>query len=239
MLAGFCLLGAAEAGAQLRPDLPFGEGEELVYRASTVLGSVGRGSMRVAGPDEVRGHATLLLSFDFSGRMGPLRAESRARSWLCPDALASLRYQRTERSPLFSGSEAVEIYPEERRWRSAAGETGAIPAGAPLDELSFIYFIRTLPLADSAVYTLARHFAAERNPVSVRVVRRMRLRVPAGEFQAVEVEMSVKDRRSYGGRGSIRLFFTDDARRLPLRIVSSVPVVGSVTLSLESFTPGR
>lgn len=217
------------------PAVPFAVGEELTFQArSSRFGSLGTGVMSVEGGETVRGRRTYLLSFRFRGRVGPAVVEDRTRSWFDPRGLASLRYEKHERSPLSSRTEEVEMYPAARRWEAADGTVGGSVTDAPLDELSFLYFLRTLPLADGDAYSLDRHFDPRRNPVRVRVVGRSRLSVPAGEFSTVEVEMRVKDPDRYGGEGVIRMFLTDDARRIPVRIVSSMPVVGSVTLSLRS-----
>jgi len=107
----------------------------------------------------------------------------------------------------------------------------------PLDELSFVFFLRTLPLAPGDTYSFDRHYDPARNPVRVRVVGRGPLRVPAGEFRAVEVEMRVRDRTRYGGEGVIRIHFTDDARHLPLRLESQIPVAGRMVLALDALGP--
>ena len=109
---------------------------------------------------------------------------------------------------------------------------------APLDELSFIYFVRTLRLADGDSYSLARHYDAARNPVRVRVVGRGVTQVPAGRFQTVRVEMRVRDPVRYQGEGVIHIHLTDDARRLLVRMESSIPRAGRMVLSLESGSGG-
>ena len=113
-----------------------------------------------------------------------------------------------------------------------------MPTGAPVDELSFIFFIRTLRLAPGDSYTLARHYDATRNPVRIRVVGRGPMRVPAGTFQTIEVEMRVTDPAHYRGEGVIRLHLSDDARRIPVRIESAIPRAGRMVLSLESGAGG-
>lgn len=174
-------------------------------------------------PRRWTGRRALLLSFDFRGRVGPAVVENHTRSWVDPDSLASLRFTKRERSPITSRNDDVRMDPARGRWEGADGTGGALPADRPLDELSFIFFIRTLPLAEGAVYSLNRHFEPGRNPVVVRVVRRGRTTVPAGEFATVEVEMRVKDSARYrGGEGVVRLSLTDDDRHLPVRIESQM-----------------
>jgi hypothetical protein len=228
------LLAAPPALAQApASSKPFAPGEVLTYRAvSGRFGSFGRGTMRVQGPVDIRGVEALQLSFEFRGRVGIFRVEDRTHSWVSVDDLSSLRYEKTERSPLGSRSEDVEIYPEEGRWENALGGSGETECPHPLDELSFLYFVRSLPLADGAEYTLTHHFDRGRNPVTLKVRGRETVEVPAGVFETIVVEMRVRDERV----STMRLFLMDDEARVPVRIESSAPWVGSTRLLLESVS---
>lgn len=231
---------AGGAAAQGTPRaLPFSVGEEAVFRVSRPgLGRVGTGTLRVSGPEEVRGQRAVLLSFDIRGRVAIATVEDHTRSWLVPERMASLRYTKRERSPVGSRDQDVTIDPAARRW-TEGDRQGPVATDAPLDELSFLFLLRTLPLETGATYDLNRHYDPRRNPVTLRVLRRSRVTVPAGTFDVVEVEMQVRDPERYGGRpGVIRIQMSDDARRLPVRIESSVPVLGRMVMSLESYTPG-
>ena len=234
-LISLLALGAPSAAQPDRPALPFAVGETLRYRAvSGRIGTFGTGVLRVEGPETVRGQETLRLCFDFQGRVGPFRVRDHTRSWVIPGRMAAVRYQKQEQSPLGARRESVEIFPAEQRWADESGPAGQTPSPDPLDELSFLFYVRTLPLESEALYTVVRHFDADRNPVLVRVLRRERVTVPAGDFSTVVVEMKVRDRRVFAGHGSLVLYLTDDARRVPVRIDSSVPGVGGTRLLLES-----
>ena len=229
--------GATSAGGQLPEPLPFGVGERLTYRARAArMGVTGRGSMWIEGPVTVRGRRVYLLRFDFRAGLGPIKAVDETESWLDPVAMMSLRFHKHERHPLSKYTERVELFPDERRWQAEDGRAGASPTAAPLDELSFMYFIRTLPLAPDSTYRFDRHFEAGRNPASVRVVRRETVATGAGEFPTILVELRVKDPRRYRGEGVIKINFTDDTRRLPVRIESTMPIVGNAVLVLESYS---
>lgn len=229
-----------EAPAQSAARLPFGPGESLTYEVrSSRFGEVGQGTMKVGGPEEVRGHEAYVLHFDFRTRVALFTVEDRTRSWLDPQNFASLRYHKRERQPLSSLEEEVEIHPEERRWEDAGGRSGRTPTSAPLDELSFIYFLRTLPLVDGEVLELERHFDPARNPVLVRIRGRELLHAPIGDFETVLVEMQVHDAGRFGGQGVMRFHLTDDARRLPVRIETRVPIAGTLVLDLVQATLGH
>lgn len=236
VLAGAMLTaGAGTADAQ---GLPFSAGETCVYRGSSRLGRIGTGTMAVERA-ELDGAGLLLLRFDFRGRVGPAGIEDHSRSWFDAASRGARRFTKRERSPLGSRDEDVRMDAATRRWRpTAGGAGGAMPTDAPLDELSFLYYIRTLRLASGDSYTLARHYDAARNPVRVRVVGRGPIRVPAGVFQTIEVEMRVIDPVRYRGEGVVQLHYTDDARRILVRMESAIPRAGRMVLSLESGAGG-
>jgi len=229
----------AQARPEAREALPFAAGERLEYRARVArFGEIGRAVLWVEGPLELRGQQVLRLRFDIDTRVGPVRVVDRTESWLDPERMTALRYHKHERHPMARRDERVELFPGARRWERADGVHGASETDLPLDELSFLYFLRTLPLdADTAV-TVARHFDPERNPTTVRVVGRETLATPAGEFRTVVVEMRVRDQRRYRGEGVLRLHLSDDARRLPVRIESTVPIAGRAVMTLDAYTSG-
>lgn len=249
-LAVFIALGAAPLSAQLQPALaapvrpvfgaavvatrPFYVGERLEYAVRlSGVGLKGNGAMWTDGPETVRGTETYVLHFGFKARLGPVKVSDMTTSWLDPRRMASLRFVKRERHPFSSHDEDVALFPEQKRWSAADGAAGTALTDAPLDELSFIYFLRTIPLAADSVYRFDRHFDAQRNPTTVRVVRRESLTVGAGTFAAVLVEMRVRDPARYQGEGIIKIHFSDDARRLPLRIESTLPVAGTALLTLK------
>ena len=223
--------------AQAGGERPFTEGEVLAYQVS--LGKHGRsgtGWLRVQPAQPLRAEPVVLLRFDFETTVGPFHIQHHSRSWLSARRMTALRYEVDERVPLKTVRERVEIFPDDQRWERAATK-GRSSSLEPLDELSFLYALRTMALTPGVVHRLDRHFDARRNPVVVRVLRREPLRVPAGEFSTVVVEMEVRDPERFGGRGLLRLYLTDDARRLPVRIESQVPVAGQLVLELKPPPP--
>ena len=234
LIAGLC---AARQGADGNAGLPFVIGESLSYQVTVAkAGKVGRAKMWVEGPVAVRGRETYLLRFDSRVKIAFMTAVSRTSSWFDPVRGSSLRYVKQENNPLTRHNESVEMYPDERRWTGLEGATGTTADPLPLDELSFIYFIRTLPLTPGAVHRFDRHFDASRNPTGVRMIRRETIPTPMGELRTFLVEMRVRDPRHYKGEGVIRIHLTDDECRVPARIQSEMPVVGTGVLTIESQT---
>jgi hypothetical protein len=125
-------------------------------------------------------------------------------------------------------------------WRDAEGPTGALAHPYPLDELSFLYYLRTLRVPRDTILRLARHFDAERNPTFVRLVGRDTLTTPAGIFRTRIIEMEVRDPKRYRGTGTIRIHLSEGDCPVPVRIESRMPILGTTTLTLTGWaTPPR
>jgi Protein of unknown function (DUF3108) len=229
---GVCASGrvASETAA-----LPFSVGEKITYEVSVARGGkVGTAAMWIEGPVDVRGTSTYLLRFDSRIRIALLSAVSSSSSWFDPLKGLSLRFLKHEKNPLARHDESVDLYPDQKEWKSAKGETGQSLSNTPLDELSFMYFIRTLPMTPGATYRFDRHFDSARNPTTVTVIRREMIPTPMGELRVILVEMRVRDPQHYKGEGVIRIHLTDDECRLPARIESTMPVVGTAVLTIAS-----
>ena len=241
-LALLCATGATEAqgmaaSASDDDQLPFFSGERLTYRVRVSrFGGSGKAELTVEGPVDLRGTSTYVLRSNVQTRVGPVKAVNRSESWLDVVRMATLRFTKRERSVVSNAAESVELFPERRAWQTADGRVGESGTDAPLDELSFIYFLRTTLLRPDSTYRYDRHFDPARNPTVVRVLGREQVKTPAGAFSTLLIEMRVRDPARYRGDGVIRINMTDDHCRLPVRIVSDVPLAGEATLTLEAHS---
>jgi hypothetical protein len=195
--------------------------------------------MSVEGPVDVRGISTYLLRSHTKAGMGPFKGWQLMESWLDPLTVRSLRFHEQERRFLRTRSVRTEILPDDRRWINEDGGSGESITNASLDELSFIYFLRTLAPGRDTLYQFNSHFDATRNPVIVRESPGGVVETSSGTFTTTLMEMRVHDPRRYHGEGIIRVFLTDDGCRLPVRIESSVPGMGSFVLTMDTYVaPG-
>ena len=216
--------------------LPFQPGEALTYQVRVSrVGDVGTGRMWIEGPVTEGGTSVWRLRFEMEAGKGPIRASDRTTSWLDPLRFAIHRFEKSERHLLSRSEERVTIDSLTKRWSDAGGRSGPLGNDAPLDELSFIYLLRTLPLDSGAVLRLDRHFDAARNPTIVRVVGRDTLTTPAGNFRTRIVEMEVRDPKRYRGTGTIRIHIDEGGCHMPVRIESRMPVLGVTTLTLTAW----
>lgn len=225
---------------QVPDELPFRPGERLTYSVRlSRFGTVGKATMSLEGPVSIRGLAAYALRFELRARVGPFTATERTESWVDLAQMASLRFSKEERSPFARRDEAVEIFLDSGRWQASDGTEGEVTAAAPLDELSFIYFIRTLVLKPDSLYEFNRHFDILRNPTTLRLLKRDTITTAAGRFPVTLVEMRVRDSRRYKEEGIIRIYLSEDDMRLPVRIESVMPVGRMTVLTLDSHISPR
>ena len=222
--------GAVEA-RQL--EVPFGVGERLVYDVKFGSLRVGTGSMEVVGIESVRGRQAWHTEFRIRGGTFFYKVNDLFESWFEVGSLASLRHRqdidegRRERERVF------QIYPERKAYTENDGEERP-SVEAPLDDGSFLYFIRTVPLEIGRTYEFNRYFRPDRNPVTIRVVRRERIEVPAGTFDAIVIRPEIKTKGIFSKDGQAEIWLADDSTRAMLQLKSKLSF-GSLNLYLKSY----
>lgn len=197
-------------------------GERLTYEVTSArFGKMGKAEFSVVSLES----GNVRLAFDFNARVLVFKASDHTFSELEAVTLRTLRYGKRERSPVGKRDEEVAIDHETSTWTDR-GQVKKLASANALDELSFIYLIRNLDLAAGEERVLRRHFDETRNPVSIRAV---------SYTENVEIiEMSVPDSRQKSGVSVIRFHVSRDPRRIPLRIETSMPVAGRITMTYIS-----
>lgn len=219
--------------------VPYGPGERLTYDVKLGWFSVGSGHMTVVGMDTVRGHSTYHVQMGIEGGIPLARVNDTFESWIDTRTLASRRFVQDQHEVNYKRFRQFEFFPEEARYeRADVEDSGSLPTNLPLDDISFVYFVRTVPLDVGETYTYNRYFKEDGNPVVLHVVRKDRVTVPAGTFNTIVVKPVIQTRGLFGEGGEAELHFTDDSRRILVMMRSKVPVVGSLSLHLSSVVEG-
>lgn len=229
--------------------VPFQIGDEAEY--SVLLGPVrfGRMHLRAEARDTIRGTPAYRLAMEMKGGIPLYRLDDRTVSWLATAPYRSLRFEEVLRQGSYRRHSRWELDHEDltatrEDWDA---ETGAyrphrrqrdlpIPPGA-LDEISYLFLIRALPLEVGRTYEFNRHFEEDANPVVVQVLRRERIRVPAGSFETIVVRPIIKTDGLFSEDGEAEVFISDDDRRLVVQIKSRMRR-GAVNMYLREFTSG-
>lgn len=233
--------GVSRAGdAQPQERTPFAPGEHASYQVKLGFVPVGSGSLSVTGIQTVQGEPAFHAVMTLSGGTIGYRVNDRYESWIDTDGLFSRRFHQNLREGSFRRNRTYDFDIRQRAFRRQDGETGAIPTDRPLDDLSFLYYARTLPLEVGATYTLSRYFKADGNPVVLQVLRRQTIEVPAGRFRTIVVRPIIQTDGMFSEDGRAEVYFSDDQHRIPVLIRSRAgKLPGELTMRLRSFRPGR
>ncbi len=220
--------------------VPFGPGEHLLYQVKLGVFSVGEGHMQVIGLDSVRGHLVYHTSLRIDGGVPLFRVNDNFQSWFGVTDLVSHRFIKDQREGGYKAFRHYEFFPEERRFERGDNDAEkTIPTDQPLDDVSFLYFVRTLPLEVGREYSFDRYFKEDGNPVLIRVLRIETIEVPAGSFETIVVRPIIKTKGLFSQGGEAELYFTNDDRRILVHMKSKVPLVGSINLNLKAITEGH
>ena len=230
----------ATAQPPARARLPFGTGERADYQVKLGVVSVGSGSVEVLGIETVHGTPTYHTRMRVSGGVPLARVNDRYESWIDVEGIFSRRFVQDVHEVGYDRSRVYDFDVARRTWRRTDGsdDTGVLTTSEPLDDLSFMYFARTLPLKVGDQYRLNRYFKESGNPVVLRVVRKETVTVPAGRFNTVVVQPTIRTAGLFGEGGRAEIYFSDDERHIPVLIKSRVSRVGSLTMALKTYRPG-
>ena len=215
--------------------VPYGVGEKLEYDVRFGRLHVGSGSMEVVGTEPIRGRESWHTVFQV--RAGNLfyRVNDQFDSWIERSTGNSLRFTQNLNEGRRDVERKFEIYPERALFQEE-GDTLEKSVRNPLDDGSFLYFIRSIPLVVGETYTFDRYFRPDRNPVTIKVLRRERVSVPAGEFDAIVVQPIIKTKGIFSEDGHAEVWLADDATRIMLQMKSGLSF-GSINLYLTSYRP--
>jgi hypothetical protein len=229
---------SAQSGADSLPaarmSVPFAVGERAEYSVKFGFLPAGNGSMEVLAIDTIRGIETWHTLFRVKGGVPGFRVLDRFESWMDTHTMASLRHRQELSEGSKERERQFEIFPDKGVYVEDA--KGPMPTVAlPLDDGSFLYFIRTVPLEVGKEYSFDRYFRPDRNPVRIQVLRRERVTVPAGTFDAVVIRPIIKSRGVFAENGRAEVWLSDDSNRLMIQMKTHLRF-GSLNLYLKSYT---
>lgn len=219
--------------------VPFSVGETAIYEVRFGAVRVGTASTSVEGIEDVRGIPAWHTVFRLKAGTFFYRVDDVFESWIDRSSFSSLRFYQTQEEGLNDRRKRYEIYPDRGMYVEMDKKPPRQHPGVkdPLDDGSFLFFIRTVPLEVGNIYESNRYFRPERNPVRVRVVRKETVDVQAGTFNCIVVQPVIKTSGIFSENGQAEVWLSDDPGHIVVQVKSRLSF-GSISLYLKSYKPG-
>ncbi len=228
MIAAVGLLTPASQPAR-PPAYPFKVGETLRYTATLGYLPIGEASLSVTGIARERGAETFVLAATGEGGPPGLGVSYEMTSWVGTEKFTSRRFHRRITQAGRVSDQRFIIIPDSGRVRQEGRAEVWGTAAEPLDELAFLYFLRTTPLEVGRSYAWSRYFHPGYNPVRVEVLGRETFSLPNGrQVSCLALRLTARNATS-------QVWLSDDARRLPVQLRGELPF-GQVTLRLSQVS---
>jgi len=132
--------------------------------------------------------------------------------------------------------EEVTVIDEQRGIAVRKGVETKVPKPI-FDPLSTIYYLRTVDLSPGKTHTFATLADGKLYSIEATVLQRETVQTEAGTFQTVLVEPKMRHGGIFRDENTrLLIWYTDDERRLPVRIRSTI-AAGSITATLKEIGP--
>lgn len=243
-----CLLSVWPGGqayaneSALSPTRPFRVGERLTYDITFLNISAGTAVMEVSSGDGAGDHPsgkfiTTAVSSPKVTRFFPV--DNRVES--LTDLTTLLPEHMTFRRREGKKKEDIE-YIFHRKDNTVSATRGEITELVPVpadtqDLISCLYYVRSLlPLKQGATQALTVYHDKKIRQIEVRVDKIEMLEGPWGTLETAQVLVIMPFQGIFLNQGNIRVWFTTDDRRIPLRMKAKV-IIGSIVADLIDGIP--
>jgi hypothetical protein len=221
------------------PNSSFGVGERLEFSISYGPIVAGTAVMEVKEITRYNDHKCFrLVSTAKSNKLFSVffKVDDRVESLMDVYGLFSLRFEKHLREGKYRADKYVD-FDHSQHLAFADGDT--IPVKEYVqDALSSLYYVRTFNLHPGNSIFVENHSDKKNYSLEVKVLRREKVRVPAGEFDCLVVEPMLRASGIFKHKGKLTVWLTDDRFRIPVLMKSKV-AVGSIASKLKNYTLGK
>jgi hypothetical protein len=226
--------------------LPFGVGEELNFEVSFEFVKGGEAKMSVESIDEFNGHPCykIVSTARSTGTVDFFyKVRDRIESWRDVKGGFSRLFVKQLNEGKHKYRKRLEYLPDqgiaylfEKRHPKIPDTLEVI--GKIHDVLGAFYQMRAMPLTvDSSVW-IDVHDIRDRYQLEVRVIRREKLKVPAGTFNCLVIEPLLESSGLFRKEGDMQVWITDDQYRMPVMMKSWL-YFGRVFAKLKTYKYGK
>ncbi|NOZ04311.1 MAG: DUF3108 domain-containing protein [FCB group bacterium] len=215
--------------------VPFKVGEILEYSAHFNVIPAGTASLQVLSIDTVNGVPTFHVRFEaktsaIADRLYKIR--DRIDTWLDRKNLATHKQSKRIREGSYR-RKFDTIIDYSQSIAVTNGDTLSITHPVR-DPYSLFYYLRTIPLSEGTVIPFTTFDSNVLTNFHVIVGGKETIFVPAGTFTSLVVKPYREGGILFKNQGAMKIWFSDDARRLPVQIHVKMKY-GSMLLRLKKF----
>jgi hypothetical protein len=202
---------AYRVGERLTYDISF---SQFVSAAHVELAVVGQGTFFGREAVQLRAHAQT------TGVVGAaiFALNNDYATFVDPESGLPFRVQQVTRE---AGHNSIVSTDYDQPGTAISSRDRANAVAGTYDLLSAIYRVRSLPLAEGASYSIAVRQEGEEYQAQFKVAGREMVKTQIGSFNAIVVRLDAKT--SSLGSDRTRIYFTDDARHVPVLITIRHP----------------
>jgi hypothetical protein len=220
-------------------NIAFGIGEKLSFDINYGFINAGTATMEVSRLIEFAGRpayqiVTTANSNDFFSTF--YKVEDRAESIMDAIGLFSWHFEKRLREGNYKADRLFD-FDQMNGKAFYKSDTFDVPMYTH-DVLSALYYVRTQKLEVGKSLYIDAFNDGKLFPLEVRVVKKEKVSVDAGQFECVVVEPLLQSVGVFKHSGSLKVWLTDDRVRLPVLMKSKV-LVGSISAELTDYELGE
>ena len=222
-------------------NLAFGVGERLEFSVGYGVIKAGTAVMEIPEIVKIDGRKCYhIISSARSNKVFSVffKVDDRVESFMDVHGLYSLRYDKHLREGKFTSDVSMIFDQENNLAIYNAGKDTFEVAEYVQDVLSAFYFVRTQNLTVGKSIFVDNHTDRKNYPLEVKVLRKERVKVEAGEFDCLVVEPILQTPGIFEQKGSLTVWLTDDEVKMPVLMKSKV-IIGSISTELTGYTRGE
>lgn len=232
----FAYFDASQSIDRVVPNNAFSVDEKLTFVIRYGIITAGSSTMSIPKIAKINGNevfrvVTEARSSAFFSAFYKVRDQ--VESYIDRDGLFSWRFEKHLREGNYKADRYVE-YDQVNGWAVSNKKDSLQIPPCVQDILSSFYFIRTQKLEVGKSLFIDNHSDDKLYPLEVKVHKKERIKVKAGEFDCVVVEPILRASGLFKSKGRLIVWLTDDERKIPVQMKSKI-FVGYITAELKKM----
>lgn len=160
------------------------------------------------------------------------KVDNMVKSYIDAEGIYSHKLEKRLREGSYK-ADRLFLFDQENNIAISEDDTLEIPENCQ-DILSSFYYLRTLDLEVGKSYDIPNYDNGKIYYLNVKVLKRQTVRVPAGKFKCLVIEPTLKGEGLFKNEGRMKIYLTDDERKIPVILASKVKF-GDVVAKLRKI----